>query len=601
MAGLLLAAAACGSGSQTTVVVVKLAAPTDPPGVVVPAQSITVKVSNAGTTIMQMYMNGPISYPATFSVTPHDRTGALDIDAVAVGNESLARTAHGVGSVPIRPLARADLTVTLLPDDYVLNSRHTGLQSPSYGWGLQGRQLGSASDGTLAFIYEDSCPQNSRCDIWGRLFDASGKPRPNQIIGDDSDFLINSSNVGTNTHPTLGVAPSGGFAAAWKTLTMGMPSDLRARVFQSNAMPAGSEFSLLASTMANREPDDPMVGARPDGSFVVVWTQEKFTMAGMPGPLYIHARLLHGDGSTLTDYIVNDPNPPAPNTHANDDHQTPFISIAPDGWSAIVWVRGASGCHDGLSPSNGCEVRVRFYDSGGTPSPTEQSISSQPTGHAITPVVAPVPGGWLIVWNDILATGPDTDGPAIVARLFNRLGQATSSNFVVNTLTAGQQWEPAVATLADGSALIVWTDESMRGQDMLGEAVRGRVLRPFGLPLGDDFPVNTTSPANQYRPSVAATKSKAFFSLFADESNLPPDTDGDVRGRFLLPDFGRKDGVVGALCGSGSPCGNGLLCATARDGQSYCHVACTQVAQDCLTGGKCTGSSGPDGGNICLF
>src|SRR5262249_52983467 len=152
----------------------------------------------------------------------------LSVDVAASAPDG--RTAHGTGQVTLKANDRVDLHVLLAPDDYVLNSRRAGSQVTSYGLGA--RQLAAAQDGSFTFIYEDTCPQNGRCDIWSRLFDPSGAPRMNKINQDTTDFIVNSSPVGTLTRPSIAGLENGEIIGGWKQLSA--PIDLRMRVLDHN-------------------------------------------------------------------------------------------------------------------------------------------------------------------------------------------------------------------------------------------------------------------------------------------------------------------------------------------------------------------------------
>ena len=586
----LLVCACSGSGNNTTVVVVTL---DTEPGVAAPSE-VSVTVRNGSDMVARMFMAAPVTFPSTFSVTPHDRTGALTVEATASAPDG--RTAHGVGQVDIVPLARADLRVTLSPDDYVLNSRRAGAQVTSFG--LSGRQLAAASDGSFAFIYEDTCPQNMRCDIWSRLFDAGGAARTNASNQDATDFIVNSSATGLLSRPTLAAVAGGAIAGGWKLLDA--PQDLRIRVFDHDGAGVGlGEQSVLQTTTFDREPDNIMVAALDRSRFLVVWQQERNLTPGVPEPLYIHARVVTTDGNLLGEFQVNTDNPPPGMVHATDDHVAPYAAVAPDGSFLVTWVRGSASCID-VFTAGPCEVRARWFDAAGNLGP-EVSVPAVLTPTSILPSAAWTGNGYLIVWTDKVTTGPDTDGFAILGRAFDGGGNPLwPRHAVLDTLTAGAQSEPAIASASDGSQFVVWTDCSNQGVDTDMCGIRGRALLPFGLPVGDDFQVNTTTPGAQNGPSVVSLAGTTFFAAWTDSGMNPPDTDGAVRGRFVTPAFARNDGVVGASCDAGHPCAGNLVC-TPRGSGNFCHVACTQVGNACDTGGVCMASTGAQGGTSCQY
>src|SRR5262249_38680210 len=148
----------------------------------------------------------------------------------------------------------------------------------------------AAADGRLALIYEDTCPQNGRCDIWARLFDAGGAPRANQVSQDNGDFIVNSSPTGTLTRPSIAAVAGGRLLGAWKILDQ--PTDLRVRVMAADGMLVGlGEQSVLATTTSIRPPDNIAVAALDRDRFLVVWQQER-NPGAVNEPLYIRARVV---------------------------------------------------------------------------------------------------------------------------------------------------------------------------------------------------------------------------------------------------------------------------------------------------------------------
>ena len=163
----------------------------------------------------------------------------------------------------------------------------------------------------------------------------------------------------------------------------------------------------------------------------------------------------------------------------------------------------------------------------------------------------------------------------------------------------------ALAVAVDGSTLVVWSDEQSRPEDNDTGSIRGRALHPFGLPIGTDFAVNTTTLNWQHYPSVAAAAHGAFLVTWQDESAGGPDKDqSGIRGRMIYPDYAPPGGLVGAACSDRAPCDTELVCAT-RPAGSFCHIGCSDAAvgQPCATyGGVCTaaaaaGTTGP----VCIF
>jgi len=72
---------------------------------------------------------------------------------------------------------------------------------------------------------------------------------------------------------------------------------------------------------------------------------------------------------------------------------------------------------------------------------------------------------------------------------------------VINTKTAGNQTQPAVACGKDNRCLVVWTDSATVGES----DIRGRLLGADGTPQGQDIQIDPNTLGTQNEPFVVAT------------------------------------------------------------------------------------------------
>jgi hypothetical protein len=79
-------------------------------------------------------------------------------------------------------------------------------------------------------------------------------------------------------------------------------------------------------------------------------------------------------------------------------------------------------------------------------------------------------------------TGPDGSGSTIAARRYDADGTPKGPEFVVNANTFGDQTEPDICAAADGSFVVVWTEDD--------GTVVGRKFDGTGVALGTDFPID---------------------------------------------------------------------------------------------------------------
>ena len=113
-------------------------------------------------------------------------------------------------------------------------------------------------------------------------------------------------------------------------------------------------------------------------------------------------------------------------------------------------------------------------------------------------VASTIEGDYVATWASTLQDG---SGSGIYARRFNKDGVAQGSEFLVNTTTAGDQLDPAIAMDAFGSFMITWVSV---GQDGSGSGIYAQRFADDGTPLGSEFRVNTATAGEQTAPCIAA-------------------------------------------------------------------------------------------------
>ncbi len=133
------------------------------------------------------------------------------------------------------------------------------------------------------------------------------------------------------------------------------------------------------------------------------------------------------------------------------------------------------------------------------------------TGNQEKPQVALLQnGGAVIVWQ-----GGKPGLQQIYARFLGANGAfLAKTDLRVSTHTKNSQSYPQVATLTDGSVVIVWSSDGQDGS-MLG--VFARQFSAAGKPLGLEFQVNQTSLYNQRTPALAALANGNFVVAWISE------------------------------------------------------------------------------------
>lgn len=185
------------------------------------------------------------------------------------------------------------------------------------------------------------------------------------------------------------------------------------------------------------------------------------------------------------------------NATATGAQNSPAVAALAKGY-VVVW---SSNGQDG----SGYGVYGQRYKANGAADGAEFHISTTTKGAQSAAKVARITSGFVVVWQ---SDKQDKSGTGIYAQRYNAKGVAQSTEFKVNTTTAGNQSQPAVAGLDDGGYVIVWTSD---GQDGAGLGIYGQRYDNKGKAAGTEFLVNTTTAGDQSAPSVAGLAGGGFF------------------------------------------------------------------------------------------
>jgi hypothetical protein len=118
-------------------------------------------------------------------------------------------------------------------------------------------------------------------------------------------------------------------------------------------------------------------------------------------------------------------------------------------------------------------------------------------------------GRFVVTWYSL-----DQDGSSwgVFARIYSPLGIPVVDEFQVNTYTTGSQSVPSVAIDDAGNFVIAW---SSRGQDGSVESVYAQRYNFEGLAQGDEFQVNTYTQGTQFYPQVAMDADGDFVVVWS--------------------------------------------------------------------------------------
>src|SRR5262249_32069874 len=138
-------------------------------------------------------------------------------------------------------------------------------------------------------------------------------------------------------------------------------------------------------------------------------------------------------------------------------------------------------------------------------------VNQNSTGDQTNPVVATnAAGDAVAVW-----VGPDADGTGVFARRINPDGTPAGDDIPVNTVTAGDQHQPAVAVAPDGSFIVTWASP-----DGWNAGIVARRFYANGMAQDQfEFPVSTTIYGPQWDPAVGLADGGSFVIAWDDPYN----------------------------------------------------------------------------------
>ena len=232
----------------------------------------------------------------------------------------------------------------------------------------------------------------------------------------------------------------------------------------------GLEFRPTTATVRNQI--SPAIAALAGGGYVIAWTDFSYGTgdAGDGSGSAIKLQIFAADGSRLGGEIRM-------NTLVFGDQWLPSLIPLAGGGFVARWkdsgVNGGALTVDKMqvfSPTGvlkvGGEIVTPFGASSGY---------MPPTG-----VAALENGTFVVVWDtnipDAAAGGLDFSGYSVRAQIFGADGQPSGPAFLVNNLTAGNQYQSKLTLLADGRFAITWTDygdnQQVKSQIFLADGTR---------------------------------------------------------------------------------------------------------------------------------
>jgi len=312
---------------------------------------------------------------------------------------------------------------------------------------------------------------------------------------------VNEHTEDDQAHPSVAVFADGGFVISWDGTGPNDPAGVWARVFDADGSPQEGDIHVNDFVPGLQEYS--RVAALAGGGFVVTWTGQ-----GQEDDQGIYSRMFNAAGLPGEELLVND--------ITAEEQKEPMVAASPTGYHAVTYT---SFGHSGFN----YDILARIFNDGTGEAGDEFLVNEYTDNNQQMPCVATlVDGRFLFVW----ASKPqDGSWHGVYGRIFDSDGIAEGPEFLVNSITVGNQWTPWVAA-HDTGFVVVW-DGAGDGDE---QGIYARRFDADANPEGEQFPVNEWVLGDQWEPGLAAHPDGRFIIAF--ESWLEVVLEGEV---FLQP------------------------------------------------------------------
>jgi len=331
--------------------------------------------------------------------------------------------------------------------------------------------------GQFVVVWTSYGPDGSSGGIAAQRFRANGD------LG-GSELVVNTYTTSGQLQPAVDADASGRFTVVWtNTATQdGSEYGIFGQRYSATGGKRGSEFRVNDFTTGTQWHPD--VGVAADGTFVVVWEDEDGRDGSNDG---IFGRRFANSGDALgADFQVN--------STTQRDQQYPSLSVASDGSFVVAFT---SLGKDNSAASTESGIFARRFNSSGAALGNEIQVNVFTAGDQTLPDVAMQPsGGFVVVWQDHEQAG----APGIFGRLYDATGAPDGGEFDIPENVGATKERPRVATGSDGSFTVAWESSPQDGSS------RGMFARRFAAdatPLSTEFQVNSFTAGSQYQAAIS--------------------------------------------------------------------------------------------------
>lgn len=251
-----------------------------------------------------------------------------------------------------------------------------------------------------------------------------------------------------------------------------------AQRFNAAGVKVGTETQVNTSSAGNQI--NPAIAMDADGDYVIAW--EGAGSGGATQDIFFQRFNANGD-KVGTEVRANN--------LVNGIQSAPDVAMDAAGNFVVTWWSFGE-------PGLNTEIKARRFNSAGVALGNEFQVNTVTTFSDVNPLIGmDNAGNFVIGWDSM---GQDGAAGGVYAQRFAADGSTIGGQFRVNQTTAGDQALTGLASSGGGEVVFSWTSV---GQDGSGTSAHARRYGADGLPLSNEFRLNSTTIGNQGKPTVA--------------------------------------------------------------------------------------------------
>ena len=274
------------------------------------------------------------------------------------------------------------------------------------------------------------------------------------------------------------------------------------RIVDSTGIVSGAQFDISTTAAAGITPV--AIAANTGTDFVVVWSHAQDS-GGSPFPTDIFGQRVDSTGAKIgSEFQIN--------SYTTNNQHHPAVAAIDSGF-LVAWASVGSNTAD----MEGSSIIGRLFETDGTPNGDEFLINSGVGGNQTKPAAASSTDEFVVIWED--RSTVEIRGQRISAT-----GQRIGNEFLVNNLTTGAQNNPSVDRHPSGAFVVAWESRSSyQGDTSQTYSIQARRFTPTGSPIGSQFQVNSYFPGHQIYSDVVLGANRNFMVVW--QSDTSPGTD----------------------------------------------------------------------------